>query len=62
MLTFLLSVIAVYTLTIVIIFIVLCSKRVTYNSKKIIYFLCILYFICLILFVAALVKDFLFVA
>lgn len=62
MLTFLLSVIAVYTLTLGIIFIILRLKLVTYNTKNILYFICGLYFVCLVLFVIALVKDFLFVA
>ncbi len=62
MLTFLLSVIAVYTLTLGIIFIILRLKLVTYNTKNILYFVCGLYFVCLVLFVIALVKDFMFVA
>ncbi|KJR52400.1 hypothetical protein BJM58_10355 [Listeria monocytogenes] len=59
MLEFLLSVIAVFTITLLIVIAFLYFKL--YENKKTLYTLCSLYFLCLLIFVFTLIKDFLYI-
>ncbi|OFG22541.1 hypothetical protein BJM65_14005 [Listeria monocytogenes] len=59
MLEFLLSVIAVFTITLLIVIAFLYFKL--YENKKTLYTLCSIYFLCLLIFVFTLIKDFLYI-
>lgn len=60
MVQFLWGVVGFYTITLLIVSILLYFKVYINNKKLVLYTVCSLYFVCVILFGVALVKDFLY--